>query len=392
MLQLEPGAAEEELPFFLYLPRSNDEQALLLNDRESVRLAHRWQGRRVELSLVDYDWQVEAEVGDDEVLRGELRLNHPIYRQDVEEAETHFATPLRAHRVDRPAPEARFDLAGPASAADLTGTWRIVPDEAVDYSPTRNPIYKAILTQEGGVVRGDVVLDTGDLRFMAGNVRGARMAMGTLDGSHYALLNATLIGPDRMSGELVVLRKRTRFVAERRKGGELPFNDIQPLLVGLDLDAWRSIPAIEAARRRGKPVIVEVFGTWCSNCNDAVVLLRELYERHHAEGLELLGVSLEQTDRPAEAARLVDRFVRRHRVPWTIVTITREDEVRAVMQPFRGATAVPITVFLRRDGSAEAAHVGFIGPTGGDDHVALRAEFDRLAGAILASRSPGPVR
>src|SRR2546427_189553 len=46
---------------------------------------------------------------------------------------------------------------------------------------------------------------------------------------------------------------------------------------------------------KGKVVLVEVFGSWCPNCNDQAPVLEELYRKYHDRGLEIVGLAYEMT-------------------------------------------------------------------------------------------------
>ncbi len=39
----------------------------------------------------------------------------------------------------------------------------------------------------------------------------------------------------------------------------------------------------------GKPLIVDIFGTWCPNCHDEAPVLEKLYQKYHEQGCRLLG-------------------------------------------------------------------------------------------------------
>lgn len=379
------AARKEPLPFFLYLPGPG-EKALVVNGEENIPAVHRWTDRRVEVSLAYYEWQIEARVDSRGVLVGELVATHPVFDVDLIEGESHMSLPLRARRVARPDPLMRFDLDGDGPPAAFAGTWRIVPEHPLDHSQRIGVSYKAVLKQEGTVVSGDIILDTGDLRYLGGNARGKTMVMGTLDGSHFVTMHADLAAPDHMTGEIFLNRERTRFTATRARS--LPYTEVQPPLVDVDLNGW-NLPALDQERYRGKPVILEFFGTWCSSCNDAVPLFKELYERYRPQGLEILGVSVEMSEDMGYVVPLVERYRKRHDIRWETIAVTDythfQDEL---MRPFPDSFALPLTIFFRRDGSAEAVRAGFIGPASPEDHATMRAEFDRLAQAIVASKPP----
>src|SRR5271165_2397930 len=44
---------------------------------------------------------------------------------------------------------------------------------------------------------------------------------------------------------------------------------------------------------KGHPVIVNFWATWCVPCRAEMPMLSKFYTRHHGEGLEMIGVSVD---------------------------------------------------------------------------------------------------
>ena len=144
------------------------------------------------------------------------------------------------------------------------------------------------------------------------------------------------------------------------------------------------------SRYAGKAVIVELFGTWCSNCNDLAPLLVDLYRRHHGDGLEILSVAYEISEDEAYRRERLEAYRAQHGVGWEVVMPNDPPETLlsagpAAISPIGG---VPVTLFLNRDRTIRAIYAGFWGPATKAGHEKAIATFRRLTAEILTSPAP----
>jgi cytochrome c biogenesis protein CcmG, thiol:disulfide interchange protein DsbE len=77
-----------------------------------------------------------------------------------------------------------------------------------------------------------------------------------------------------------------------------------PALVVPQLDG----KTFDLARQRGKVVIVNFWATWCSPCRAEMPLLDSFYQRYHGQGLELLGMSVDDTHDRGAVLRVMQKL------------------------------------------------------------------------------------
>jgi peroxiredoxin len=118
-------------------------------------------------------------------------------------------------------------------------------------------------------------------------------------------------------------------------------------------DPWAGKPApafslktldgrsIELSSFRGKVVLLNFWATWCAPCRVEMPWLVDFYNRYQAQGLEIVGVSVDDDARDKVAA-----FIRARNVNYTIVL---KDE--NVGDAYGGLRFLPQTFFIGRNGN-----------------------------------------
>ena len=111
--------------------------------------------------------------------------------------------------------------------------------------------------------------------------------------------------------------------------------------------------ALKLSTLKGKVVLLDFWATWCGPCEETIPRLERLDDRYRAQGLEIVGVSVD------DDAGEVPPFVRAHGMRYPVVV----DEGKQVMELYN-VRAVPTTVLVDRRGRIRARWMGT-----GDDVV-----------------------
>ena len=375
VLQLPAG----ELPFGLDLEHEGTATVgYLLNGKERVKLNEvTVTGSHLEIRMPGYENRLSADATGDE-LKGEVVLSKSGAKQQ------HIVLHAQLGR------NYRF-FENPASGAlDVSGRW------AVKFTDDDGKPEAAVgeFTQSGDEVLGTFLAETGDHRFLAGQVRGNELYLSTFDGAHAFLYKAKLTSGGALAGDFWVgTAHHESWTGTRDANAALPdaysltamragakhFDFAFPDLAGNTVTS--KDPAFQ-----GKVMIVALAGSWCPNCHDEAAFLEPLYREYRGKGVEIVSLMFEHFGDFPRAAEAAMRFRRHYGIEYTtlIAGISDKDEAAKKLPMLDRFYAFPTTIFVDRKGDVRKIHTGFSGPATGDHYTQFVAEVKATLDQLLA--------
>lgn len=261
--------------------------------------------------------------------------------------------------------------------------------------PIESPDVGLFRVMPDGRVRGTIMTTTGDSRYLHGTFDGTMLELCSFSGSGASVIRAaytpgaggapaTLVG-ERWSG----VSSHRRFTAVADPEAKLLDDmSITKAIARPDLGALRFIDergdAVELSSLIDGPAIIQIFGTWCGNSNDAAALMKELDASAGAFGVDVVALAFEATGEFAVDAARIAMFRARHGVTYPILLAgTSDKKVAAARLPFLDRVhSFPSLIFLDAEGNVRAIHTGYSGPATFEEHEEMRARIMAAAASI----------
>ncbi|MBZ0114763.1 MAG: TlpA family protein disulfide reductase [Thermoanaerobaculia bacterium] len=344
------------------------------------------------LATLDFSWFDSTLVADskDGTLRGSWTRTYPQHTTTMA---------FRAERVSEPIE--RFGLPDESGIRlDLDGAWSVVFTDEDGSEPAR-----AEFSEVDGRVTGTFLTPTGDYRYLEGAWRQGVLSLSTFDGAHAFLFHATGQEDGSLQGDFwsrdtyhATWTATPLDAATAATDSDLPDPWTQVSLVnpeGIfrfqfeDLDG--NLVRYDDDRFQGRVVLVNLFGSWCPNCNDEAPLLAKWAQQHAENGLEVVGLAYEYTGDVPRDRGMLRRFAQRHGITYPLLLAGLSDKklAGATVPDLSAVLAYPTTVFIGRDGKVRRIHSGFAGPGTGIHHQRLVAEMTEVLEDLLAEEDPG---
>jgi thiol-disulfide isomerase/thioredoxin len=374
-------STEGELPFLFEVKYTTEKDFTInvINGEE-----------RIPVAPEDIKVGRNKETGKDTIL-----INFPVfgsyiralYRERVMEGE--WVTPAKSSSIPFIAhygQDYRFTTLKKTPTADLSGKW------ACDFDLNSKKPYKAVgeLKQNGNILRGTFRTETGDYRFLDGEVQADKFYLSCFDGSH-AFLFEGRIRPDGGLDGLFRSGKTGEEIwsAKKNEAFELRSADSITTLKNNAEAISFTFPNAE-----GKPVslkdyhqkvkIIQIMGTWCPNCRDETNFLTEYIKQANNANLAVIALAFE---RNAEIAKTqVITYKQKMGVPYEILiagTTTKKDDASNALPWLNQVIAYPTMVVLDKNNQVRLIHTGFDGPAT-SKYSTFKNEFDTLLKKILS--------
>lgn len=351
-----------ELPFLFevryttadsfYLVIFNGEEEIEVRDiRYGLDRATAKDTLRVDFPLMDSYIEAVCEAG---VMQGEWVVN---YREQ-------YRIPFEA----RHGKADRFTSLRKPAAGDISGAW------AVQFEAGEATAYPALaeFRQEGHILTGTFRTETGDFRYLEGTVQANKLYLSCFDGAHAYLFEGKIMEDGSLQG---LFRSGSHYVAfwEGQRDPDFRLAHPDSLIQASQPEApvvfrfpgtdgtWVSN---QDAAYAGRPLIVQILGTWCPNCLDETVFLRDYLATHPEAGIGVIGIGFERYREEDKAMDALRRYATRLELPYPLLLGGIYDKKEAAAQvPFlSGIKAYPTLVFLNKEHRVVRVHTGFDGP------------------------------
>ncbi len=259
---------------------------------------------------------------------------------------------------------------------DATTSARLDKKYEVVFSPGLKDEYKAIglFTQNGPEITGSFATETGDYRYLEGQLIDQTLYLSTFDGSHAFLFIAeiddSIIDGTFYSGT----HFKEPFSGKVNESATLKDPDSLTFLkdgytkINFEFENIKGDTVrLTDAVFDNKVVLLQIMGSWCPNCMDESVYFKQLYERYNAEGLEVVSLAFERAKTKEKSMENLRRMQEKLQLPYTILLAgeTREDKAPEKLPMFNHIMSYPTSIIIDKNGNILSIHTGFYGPSTG---------------------------
>lgn len=367
-------STEGELPFLMEVKYVNDTSFYveIINGEERIKVAPE-----------DIKHGHNRQTGKDT-----LRIDFPVfgsfiralYQERVIEGEwvvpaKNLSIPFLAHYGQNH----RFTTLNKTPSADLTGKWDC------NFDLGGKEPYKAIgeLKQNGNILRGTFRTETGDYRFLDGEVQADKFYLSCFDGSHAFLFEGKIRADGHLDGSFRSGTSEPE-IWEGKRNDAIELKDANTLTTANTEGAISfTFPNADGKRVSlsdfgGKAKILQLMGTWCPNCFDETQFIINYLKQNPSLADKIAVIPLAFERNADVAATQVATYKKKMGMPYDILiagTTTRKDSAAKSLPFLNKVVAYPTMVFLDKNNRVRRIHTGFDGPAT-SKHAEFAKEFD----------------
>lgn len=368
----------KEIPFVMEAEEKNGKTVLyLINGEERILVDEIEQaGDSVKIGLHIFDADLVAKV-EGEKMTGRFVKN---------DTATPYSVPFTAEHGKRN----RFEENPAPADFNFDGKWEVL------FTDRDGKSYKAIgeFEQKENYATGTFMTETGDYRFLEGQVAGNELKLSTFDGNHAYLFTAIPENDSTLKGNFYSgMNYSETWTAKRNPDVQLASADtLTYLKPGYETLSF-AFPNLEGEqvsltddKYKGKVVLVQLLGSWCPNCMDETNFLAPYYDKNKDRGLEIIGLGFERSPEFDKAAARLKKMQERLNVNYDLLVAGTSDKEAAAkaLPALNHVLSYPTTIFIGRDGKVRKIHTGFSGPGTGKHYEEWVADFNKTMDALLA--------
>jgi thiol-disulfide isomerase/thioredoxin len=287
-------------------------------------------------------------------------------------------TPLTAKFGERE----RFPGKKDSPTINLHGKWEL---ELVDEKETVSQGLGNFV-QKGSLLTGSILTPTGDHRYLDGYVSGDQFEAASFDGVYNYLFKGTV--KDGQLQASLLSNSKVTVKGRQNDQARLPDAYKQTTIKKMDFnfpDLEGKMVSLKDARFKNRPVIVQIFGSWCPNCLDEMNFLIPWHKENQSRGVEIIALAFERSLSREDALRQLRKVQKVKEVPYPILLAasTAEEKPAEKLPTLTNFISFPTTIFLNKKHQVIKVHAGFSGPSTGEYFESWKQEFNQTVDELL---------
>ncbi len=358
------------IPFIVQFSIVKDQYSgILYNGAEEIPLDVTLSNAGVSIPIQSFELSLELTYPKDGIMYGHLvRHNkNPNPR-----------TPIMAIFGKSP----RFPEMTEAPTVDLNGKWSIT----LTHDTNKQEQGVLILKQDKNKIFGSILTPTGDYRYMEGIVWGNKFRAASFDGV-YNYLFAGEMTQGKIKAEILNSYK-THVEGIRDEKAALPNAYEQTKVSSLNFefpDLLGKKISLSDNKFKNKPMVIQIFGSWCPNCLDETNFLVNWYSQHSKRNIEILALAFERSLDNKRARVQLLKTQKKYKIPYTILLAgsTSEDKPMDKLPEIKNFISFPTLIFLNKKHEVYKVHAGFSGPSTGEFYIKWIEEFNSIINELV---------
>jgi thiol-disulfide isomerase/thioredoxin len=139
---------------------------------------------------------------------------------------------------------------------------------------------------------------------------------------------------------------------------------------------------------KNKVTIIQIMGTWCPNCMDETRYYKQLYDKYHAQGLEIISVGYEVGNSFEDYANKIKLLKDRFNLDFTFLVGGNANKGLASSQfsMLNEVISFPTSIYIGKDGVVKRVHTGFNGPGTGEYYTEYVEKTNLLIESLLKEK------
>ena len=281
-------------------------------------------------------------------------------------------------------------------SAAQTGSKEILKSYEVTFgSPKDNWPAVGLFKQNGDKLTGTFLTETGDYRYLEGNVFGDRLYLSCFDGAHAFVFTAKITGDSLLGKFYSGASYQTDWKGIGNADAAIGDPNKLTYLIDNSYDLSKiKFKALFLGNKKikfkNKPLtVIQIMGSWCPNCLDETNYFKVLHQKYKDRGLQIMALGFESQKTTRKRKKHLKRFKEKAGIPYPVYLAgnASKKEASQIFSMLNGISSFPTTLFVNQKGEILHIHTGFYGPGTGIYYERYKKETEGLIQKSLSKKN-----